>query len=58
MQLRAGRSKWTAGAEALDGADGPRGNFPRWLRFVERNDENANDKRTHARSKTEARVRL
>lgn len=32
--------------------------FPRWLRFVEQNDENANDIRTHARPGKKAKVRL
>lgn len=43
------------GAEALD-EQTVRSNFPRWLRFVKRNDENANDIRTHELQLATARV--
>lgn len=44
-----GASNWTdSWSRSTWRADGPvRSNFPRWLRFVKRNDENANDIRTH-----------
>lgn len=52
------RQTWASGQLEPDHLTSRRSNFPRWLRFVKRNDENANDIRTHATCTNNKSTRL